>query len=258
MNGVNIQFGLDGLLALLLTTVRITSFVLLAPPFSYRGFPTVVKVLLSVGLALAISPPLPDQLAGQVTAGPLVAAILAEVVIGAALGFLCLLVFAAVQAAGDLLDIFGGFSVAFQYDPLTQVGSSVLARMYQLTALALLFASNAHLLILRGLVRTFQVLPLGGVLDLPALGRAATTGIGQMFLAALQIAGPIIVVLFLADVGLGLLTRVAPALNPFALGFPLKILITLIIVGLAFTVLPQVIESLATELTRLFVGVAGS
>ena len=65
---------------------------------------------------------------------------------------------------------------------------------------------------------------------------AAVSG---MFLAAVQIAGPLIVVLFLADVGLGLLTRVAPALNAFSLGFPLKILLTLTLAGFMFLALPR-------------------
>ena len=68
------------------------------------------------------------------------------------------------------------------------------------------------------------------------------TGVTQMFLAAVQIAGPLLVVLFLADVGLGLLTRVAPALNAFALGFPLKILLTLMLGGCVFVALPRIVS----------------
>ena len=75
-----------------------------------------------------------------------------------------------------------------------------------------------------------------------------------MFLAAVQIAGPLLVVLFLADAGLGLLTRVAPALNAFALGFPLKIFLTLTLGGLVFIVLPRVVSSLTGTACRPAVG----
>ncbi len=169
-----------------------------------------------------------------------------------------MVVFAAVKAAGDLLDMFGGFTMAFSVDPQTGGSGSVLGRTYQLTALALLFASNAHLLVLGGLLRTFEVLPVGQLLDLGVLARTLTAAVGGMFLAALQIAGPLIAVLFLADVGLGLLTRVAPALNAFILGFPLKILITLVIVALSFSALPHVVDGLADDAVRLLVGVARS
>ena len=76
-----------------------------------------------------------------------------------------------------------------------------------------------------------------------------------MFLAAVQIAGPLLVVLFLADAGLGLLTRVAPALNAFALGFPLKILLTLTLVSVVFVALPRVVSALVQQIVRTLAGV---
>jgi flagellar biosynthesis protein FliR len=79
--------------------------------------------------------------------------------------------------------------------------------------------------------------------------------VSAMFLAALQIAGPLIVVLFLADVGLGLLTRVSPALNAFSLGFPLKILLTLALGGVVFAVLPRVVAALVQQMTGVLAGV---
>ena len=84
---------------------------------------------------------------------------------------------------------------------------------------------------------------LGGSSE-PADDLLLLKGIGEMFLAALQIAGPLVVVLFLTDVAFGLLNRVAPALNAFQLGFPAKIFLVLVLSGIAITTLPQVIETL--------------
>ena len=81
------------------------------------------------------------------------------------------------------------------------------------------------------------------------------SAVTQMFIAAVQIAGPLLVVLFLADAGLGLLTRVAPALNAFALGFPLKILLTLTLVSVVFVALPRVVSVLVQEIVRTLAGV---
>ena len=110
---------------------------------------------------------------------------------------------------------------------------------------------------LAGLVRTFDALPLGASLDLSVLAHAATTGITQMFIAALQIAGPLVIVLFLTDVGLGLLTRVAPALNAFALGFPLKIWMTLSFAAVVYLAMPRVVDGLVTKAVRTVMGVTG-
>jgi flagellar biosynthetic protein FliR len=104
--------------------------------------------------------------------------------------------------------------------------------------------------VLGGLFRTFDALPVTGMLDQSA-GDRLLPGLGAMFLAAVQIAGPIVVVLFLADVGLGLLTRVAPALNALQLGYPLKILITLLAGGVLFLGLPRVIATLTDDALRL-------
>ena len=83
-------------------------------------------------------------------------------------------------------------------------------------------------------------------------------GVGEMFLAAVQIAGPLIAVLFLTDVAFGLLNRVAPALNAFQLGFPAKIMMVLLLSGLAIGTLPQVIESLVDRATRAVLQLSGA
>jgi flagellar biosynthetic protein FliR len=76
-----------------------------------------------------------------------------------------------------------------------------------------------------------------------------------MFLASVQIAGPLLIVLFLADAGLGLLTRVAPALNAFALGFPLKIAITVVLSSVVFVALPAIVSSLTGSAVQALLGV---
>ena len=132
---------------------------------------------------------------------------------------------------------------------------AIFQRFYQLLALVLLFVSDGYLVVVGGLLRTFDALPLDAVLDPGAVAAHLTDGLGQMMIAALQIAGPLIVVLFLADVGLGLLTRVAPALNAFALGFPLKVLLTLTLSGFAIVGLPRVIEALTGDSVAGILGV---
>ena len=117
-------------------------------------------------------------------------------------------------------------------------------RFYNLVAVTILFASDGHQLILRGFLQSFRAVPLNFTFDLGAFAQLLIHGIGEMFLAALQIAGPLVAVLFLTDVAFGLLNRVAPALNAFQLGFPAKILLVLMLSGLAITTLPRVIESL--------------
>lgn len=245
MGPIAVTLPLAQIETVMLASVRIAAFLVLAPPFSHRAVPAQVKVALSLGLAIAVAPrvqPLVDD--GTVA---FVGALVAQALVGAALGFGVQLVFSAVQSAGGLIDMFGGFQVAAGYDPMGMTSGAIFQRFYQLLALVLLFVSDGYLVVVGGLLRTFDALPLDAVLDPGAVAAQLTDGLGQMMLAALQIAGPLIVVLFLADVGLGLLTRVAPALNAFALGFPLKVMLTLTLSGFAIVGLPHVIEALTGE-----------
>jgi flagellar biosynthetic protein FliR len=210
--------------------------------------------MLSVGMALAVLPRL-DLVATEST-GEFVGDLVLEAVVGAALGFLVSLVFSAVQAAGNLIDLFGGFQLAQAFDPQNMTAGAQFSRLYNMTCLVLLFVSGAYQLLIGGLARSFDAVPPGTGLDLAAMAQAATTGLSDMFVAALQIGGPLLVVLFLTDVGLGLLTRVSPALNAFAMGFPLKILMTVTFAGFAYLALPGVVNDLARRAVEAVLGVA--
>jgi flagellar biosynthetic protein FliR len=240
--------------AVALASVRLVTFLVIAPPFSHGAVPLRIKGMLGVGIALAVSPRLVPGYSSLDTGGFLLA-LLAEALIGAVLGFLVMVAFSAVQAAGGLIDLFGGFQLAQAFDPQSLVNGAQFARLFQLTAVVLLFVSGGYQLIVGGLVRSFTALPLGGRIDLGSSANAMVDGVTQMTLSALQIAGPLIAVLFLADVGLGLLTRVAPALNAFVLGFPLKIILTIALVALGAVALPQLVGSLTGTAVHDMLGV---
>ena len=228
--------------AVMLAGVRMIAFIVIAPPFSTNAFPLRIKGILALGLALAVSPVVTPGYVSPDTGGFVVALVL-ELVTGAVLGFLVMIVFSAIQSAGSLIDLFGGFTLAQGFDPQLQINGAQFTRLFQMTALALLFASGGYQLVIGGLAGTFSAIPIGGGIDLAKPLEAITAATGQMLMSSLQIAGPMIVVLFLADAGLGLLTRVAPALNAFALGFPTKILLTLLLVPLLFVALPDIVNS---------------
>jgi flagellar biosynthetic protein FliR len=136
-------------------------------------------------------------------------------------------------------------------------GTSVFGRFYNILATALLFATDGYAMILRGFTTSYRTLPLSGVFSFETLARLLTDGIGQMFLAALQIAGPLVAVLFCTDVALGLLTRVAPGLNVFSLAFPVKILLTISVAGTAVVLLPQAFNGLIDRAVRAMLTLIG-
>jgi flagellar biosynthesis protein FliR len=247
---MQIQVESSTLIALLLVSTRIFAWAMIAPPLASAGLPTTVKTALSVGLALVIVPSARANIPSVDTASILTALVI-QVAIGAGLGFLTRLVFSAIETAGGLLDVFGGFSLAAAYNPLTTTMTSIFGSFYALLCTTLIFATNIHLVIFEGFLRTFSAIPLNASMSFNKLDTTITSAVGDMFVAALQIAGPLIVVLFLADVALGLLSRIAPQLNAFSLSFPLKTLLTLSLVGSGFLLMPQTVVNLGTHVTEL-------
>ena len=252
-------FTTEQLITFLLVSIRVGTWIWIAPPFGGRMVPARVRVLLSVALAIPMtSPALAAVGTVPTTPGPLVWAALEQVIIGGALGLACLSLLAAMQAAGSLIDLFGGFSIAQAYDPMLQQQSSVMGRVYQLTAAVLMLVTGAHLVVMQGFAATFEVLPVDGSLDLAATAQTLTTALSTMFVSALQIAGPLIGIAFLADIALGLLTRVAPALNAFSLGFPIKIGLTLVLIALAVPMLPPAVLGLSDKAVQSMASLTGA
>ncbi|MBI1758561.1 MAG: flagellar biosynthetic protein FliR [Actinobacteria bacterium] len=253
---MSVQLGGGMLVAVLLAAIRAAAWLTVSPPFSTRALPAPARALLSVGIALPVVPQLAGQLPDPSTARLLLAAG-EQVLVGAALGFVTAVLFAAVQAAGDLIDLFGGFSLAFAFDPLSATGNSAFGRFYGLMATTLLFASDGYLLVLRGFARSYEGVPLDQSLALAGLAEVLTAGLADLFVAGLQIAGPLIAVLFCADLALGLLNRAAPALNAFAMGFPVKIMLTLSLAGFAVLLLPDAVGGLLEHAVRVLVRSGG-
>ncbi len=246
----------EPLLAYLLASVRIVAWLVVVPPFSTRAVPTMVKVVLSLGLALAVAPSL-AQAEVPVSLPGLLVTVVTQAATGAALGFVTSLMFAAVAAAGSLVDVFGGFALAQGFDPLGQQGSTVFGTFHQWLFTMLLFASGGHLLVIGGLLRTFDLVPVGQVPQVSD-GPGLLTRVFTLFVViSVQVALPMIAVLFVSDLGLALMTKVAPQLNALNVMFPAKIGMTLVLVGLSFPVLTTVVERVVEHAMRAMAALVG-
>lgn len=253
MTGLDLALGQSVLVGFILALSRTAGFVVTAPPFNTRAVPARVRS----GVAITLALPLTSFTAVDAPAlnsPDLVARVLVQVVTGVTLGALVQLAVAAIQMLGDLIDVVGGFTMTLGMDPLLLVQTSVMGRLHQLVAITLLFVGDGHLLVIQGLARSVQLSPNPSP-DLADVARVLATDVGGMFLAAVQVAAPVIGALFVADIALGLLTRAAPALNAFSMAFPLKVLLSLLLVGLVLLQVPSLlghlIEQAAATMLRL-------
>lgn len=245
---MNVDLELSTLVGFLLALARTTAWMAVAPPFSGKMMPRLVKLGTAAALSLVIAPTLPtEQMTLEV--GPLIGLIALQVATGLVLGFLTQILFAAVGAAGGLIDIFGGFTLSQAFDPYMNNQSSIFGRFYGLIAVTLLFVTNGHLLLIKGFMTSFDAVPLGGI-ALDSLKEVLLRDIAMFGIAALEIAAPLIAAYFLADVALGLMTKAAPQLNVLVLSFPLKILMTVLMVGAA---LPLIVDALHTFVNQTLI-----
>jgi flagellar biosynthetic protein FliR len=247
----------EPLIGYLLASVRILAWIAIVPPFSARAIPGMAKVVLSLGLALAVGPSIAATEIPTSNYG-LIASLVTQVAVGAAMGMVTFMLFSAIGAAGTLIDVFGGFSLAQGFDPLGMNSNTVFGTFHQMLATAILFVSNGHLLVIGGLLSTFRFLPVGESPDTSGGTQILITAFKMFFVTAVQIALPMIAVLFLADVGLALLTKVAPQLNAINVMFPAKIGLTLMLLGLSFPVLPQAMTRIVDYTQQAMAALAGA
>lgn len=230
---------------LLWPLTRILGLVAAAPVFGNTAVPSLVKLTLGVLLAAIVAPTIPAIPAVDPTswAGILIAG--QEMLIGMAMGFSMRLVFAAIEFGGELASSTMGFSFASFFDPNSAGRSSAVSQFMALVATMAFLAMNAHLVLVQVLVESFFTLPISGTpMSLAAPLEMARWG-GRIFSAGLQLTLPIVAALLITNVALAILTRAAPQLNLFGIGFPVTL-------GAGLLVLSLTLPYLNTPLQNLF------
>ncbi len=212
---------------------RILGMIMTAPLFGHRAVPARVKVGLGIFIALIIAPtlpPMPDVALGS-WQGLFI--LVQQTLIGVAIGFTIRIVFAAVEAAGEIAGLQMGLGFASFFDPQSAGQTLVIARFFNMLAVLVFLAINAHLLLIGIVVESFQSLPISAQ-PLAAAGFYNVAAFGSsIFAVGLQLAFPIIAILLITNLSLGILTRSAPQLNIFAIGFPITLGVGLIVLNLS-------------------------
>ena len=216
---------LDAWLALLsYPLARVLGLFAIAPVFGGTGVPKRIRVLLGLAVALVLTPSLgdvPNVSPGSWT-GTLILA--RETLIGLLLGFTLRIAMSAVDVAGELIGLQMGLSFAVFYDPQNSGQSPVLSEFLSLLTTLMFLAMNGHLLILSTLAETYRLLPIS-VTPISAQGLSATVAwAAVLFSSGLLLSLPVIAALLITNIAMGVLARVAPQLNLFAVGFPVTIM----------------------------------
>ncbi|NLM53109.1 MAG: flagellar biosynthetic protein FliR [Firmicutes bacterium] len=229
--------------------IRFTTLMVVLPFFNWRGTPALTKIgfagLFAYLVYLAnIKTPL--TLPGHFFS--YVLAVLAEVIFGLALGYLVQLIFAAVRMAGQYLDLQAGFAMSSVFDPMFAGQVTIYGQFYYLLTLAVFFVTNAHHHLFLALSRSVALVPPGGIVFHVNLIPPFIEFFAQMAQIALQLAAPILAILFFCDLALGLIAKTVPQLHVFLVGLPLKVGVALFSIYLILPYLVPVLENVFAQI----------
>ncbi|MCP3993184.1 MAG: flagellar biosynthetic protein FliR [Actinomycetia bacterium] len=241
---MNLAIPPSTIVAFLLVMTRLITVFTVAPPFGGSLLPIRVRVAIAAAIALLIAPIQTADV--PLDAGGLIGAIAYQVLVGAVFGYLIQLLLSAPLIAGMLIDNMAGLAAASLFDPMSNSSATPGGRLNQLIATVLLVGLEGHLLIVRGVLRSYEAAPVSG-LQISSLDVVLTEGIGQLLLAAIEIALPLLVALLMTEAVLGLSARAAPRLNVMILGFAVKGVVFML--GFALT-LPLLINAVSALLER--------
>ncbi|MDQ2872959.1 MAG: flagellar biosynthetic protein FliR [Candidatus Eremiobacteraeota bacterium] len=243
----------------LLVFMRTATMLAVFPIFSASQIPRMAKIAISLIIAFVLYRAVPT-LAPFANVYELGAGAVSQVVLGLIVGFVAQIVFVGIQFAGQILDIQIGFAVANIINPTTQEQVTVIGELELALATLIFLISDSHLLLLQGIGGSFALLPLPYINLDPSVAGNIVLFLGQAFLIVLKIAAPAAVALFIVNIALGLMARVAPQMNVFVVGFPLQIGVGLIMLALCVPLLvavaPQLFEQLPHQMDAVMRGMA--
>lgn len=218
--------------------LRLSAFLLAAPVFGARSVPVRVRITIGLALTVVLLPTLPAAPALDVLSPLGLLTAVQQIGIGVLGGFLLQLFLAALSFAGEMVSLGMGLGFASLVDPQNGVSVPLLAQLYVMLVILLMLAVDGHLLLLELLARSFSTLPVGPVGLRFEDFRAVAGFVSDMFALGLLVALPAVTVLLVVNLAFAVISRAAPQLNLFAIGFPVSLLVGLLIVLLTLPALP--------------------
>lgn len=231
---------------------RVLAVFTAAPIFSSRAFPVRARIALAFFIALAAQASLTNQPVIDVNGAGALGAVIQQVGVGLAIGFAVRIVFSVFELAGQVVGFQMGLGFAAFFDPSTSAQSSAMGRFYANMAALMFLTVNAHVVVLMAVIRSFEAFPVDQNF-MQALEKMKLYTLGaELFASALWIALPVIGMVMFANLALGIVSRVAPQMNIFSVGFPVTLGVGLVGVMATLPMLDQPFMSLMERVLEIF------
>lgn len=230
-----------------LETVRLSGLII-AAPLSWTAAPARVKIALILLIAMASHGQVPVDPSLVGSPERIALAVGSEFMLGIAIGMIVRLVIAAVELCAEQVALMMGLGVAQIFDPQAQASQTVIATMLRNFALLVGLAVGLHRVVIGATVGSFQALPVGSLIALDAYGSTFGTLGGDVLATGLRLAMPIIAVLLMTQISLAFVSRAAPQIQIFSVGFAMTIAIGAFVL---FATLPDLAAEIASDMSRV-------
>lgn len=252
---INYSFSMVELEYYLLILCRVSCLIFIAPFYGTRGIPARIKVGLSIFVALLIYQIIPEKpvLEYETVYGYAVL-VLKEALAGLLMGYGCNICTTIISFSGRIMDMETGLSMASLMDPATMQNMSISGMLYQYAILLLLMVTGMYQYIIKALVESYSLIQLGQPLIIPErLFSVMMKFLSDYILIGFRICLPIFAVMIILNAVLGILAKVAPQMNMFAVGIQLKVFVGLSVLLFTTILLPQVADMIYTEMKTMMV-----
>lgn len=250
---INYSFSLVNLEYFLLILIRISMFIYIAPFYGMRGVPNQVKIGLSFFVSILVyQVTLPHNVIVYESVWGYAVVVIKEALTGLLIGFSTSICTSIIGFAGRIIDMETGLSMSNLIDPTTKEMSSITGVFYQYVIMLMLIVSGMYQYILKALIETFTLIPVNGaVFQSDKLLAAILLFMKDYILIGFRICLPVFAVMLILNAVLGILAKVSPQMNMFAVGMQLKVLVGLCVLFLTTGMIPGISDFIFTEMKKM-------
>lgn len=253
---IDYTFSLVDFEILILILVRISAFVFVAPFFSMQNVPSQAKIGLSLAVTILIFQSVDQSAVGYTGMIGYALIVLREGITGLLIGLAANVCNSIILFAGNIIDMDIGLSMAQEFDPVMRAQVTITGNLYQYFILLLLVVTDMHHVLLRAVVDSYQVIPVNGqVFNWGSLMNSMIKFMTDLFVIAFRIMLPIFASIMILNCILGIMAKVAPQMNMFAVGMQMKVLLGLTILFLTIVLLPGIADFIFKEMRTMMVSV---
>jgi len=222
---------IDGLSVYILVFSRMGGMLFFNPLLARKNVPSQVRAALALGLTILITPTVPAP-AEELTDLVFIWMLCKELLVGAAFGFVFQIFYYLLFAAGDIIDLGFGMSMAKAFDPGTNIQISLSGNLFQILFVLYLFATNSHLVMIRLMASSYDIVGMGAVTFGADVGSFMFSLFSSAFQLIVQLCLPFLAASFVLEISMGILMKLIPQINVFSIHFQFKILVGLLLLFL--------------------------